>query len=211
MNNIVADRQIIASYLSENDTSSAFALLNLLSSLYDLQGEDLEDYNDYKTLVNLQVSWKYEGNMMNQPDSSEISILESIASNTHSYAGNMARNILTYANVQHYCNCLPHEDSVYLKNEFIHTENIQPENNILKISAEPNPAQTYVAFDFELPGMNSTGLINIADVQGKMIRQFQVNGKTGQIVWNSSGVKAGVYYYHLGSSGLNKAGKVIIK
>lgn len=68
MNNIVADRQIIASYLSENDTSSAFALLNLLPSLYDLQGEDLEDYNDYKTLVNLQVSWKYEGNMMNQPD-----------------------------------------------------------------------------------------------------------------------------------------------
>lgn len=210
MNNIVADRQIIASYLSENDTSSAFALLNLLPSLYDLQGEDLEDYNDYKTLVNLQVSWKYEGNMMNQPDSSEISILESIASNTHSYAGNMARNILTYANIHHYCNCLPPEDSAYLKNEFIHTENIHPENNILKISAEPNPAHTFVSFNFELPDDNSSGQINVSDISGKVIWQIQVNGKRGQKVWNCSSEKAGVYNYNLMSSGLYKAGKVVI-
>jgi hypothetical protein len=210
MNNIVADRQIIASYLSENDTSSAFALLNLLPSLYDLQGEDLEDYNDYKTLVNLQVSWKYEGNMMNQPDSSEISILESIASNTHSYAGNMARNILTYANIHHYCNCLPPEDSAYLKNEFIHTENIHPENNILKISVEPNPAHTFVTFNFELPDDNSSGQINVSDINGKVIWQIQVNGKRGQKVWNCSSEKAGVYNYNLMSSGLYKAGKVVI-
>jgi hypothetical protein len=158
----------------------------------------------------MQISWKAEGKMMNELDSLDIINLENIASDMDSYAGNMARNILTYANVHQYCNCLPVVDSAYLKNEFIPMENTKIDNNILKITAEPNPAHTYVAFDFELLNEYSTGQINISDMNGKVIWQIQVKGKRGQKVWNTSSIKAGVYHYNLMSAGLNKAGKVVI-
>lgn len=210
MDNMVADRQIISSYLSLNDTTSAIALLNLLPSMYGLEGEELDVYNDYQSLVEMQISWKAEGKWMNEPDSIEILALEAIASDEDSYAGNMARNMLTYAEIHDYCDCLPLADSTYLKNATIPLANTRFDNEILKISAEPNPAHTYVAFNYELLNDQSTGLINISDANGILIYQIQVDGKKGQKVWNTSGVKPGIYYYNLISSRLSKAGKVVI-
>ena len=158
----------------------------------------------------MQISWKTEGKRMNELDSLDILALEAIASDEDSYAGNMARNILTYADIHQYCNCLEFIDSSYMKNESIPVEYARPDKNMLKISAEPNPAHTFVAFDFELLHTFSTGIINISDVHGNTVWQIQVNGKIGQKVWNTSGMKAGVYYYNLISSGLNKSGKVVI-
>jgi len=122
----------------------------------------------------------------------------------------MARNILTYANVHHYCNCLPFIDSIYFKNEIVPVGNSRLDNDILKISAEPNPAHTYVAFNFELQHDYSTGMINISDVHGNTIWKMQVIGKIGQEVWNSTGIRPGVYYYNLMSESLSKTGKIVI-
>ncbi|MDX9905637.1 MAG: T9SS type A sorting domain-containing protein, partial [Bacteroidales bacterium] len=211
LDNMVADRQIISSYLSENDTNNAVTLLNLLPSLYGLEGKELENYNDYKSLVEMQISWFATGKKMNEPDNTDINILQSIAVNEGSYAGNMARNILTYAGIQNYCYCLPMIDSSYLKYDFISGTNTLPGNEILKISAEPNPAHYYVAFNYELLNENSTGQILISDLNGKGVWQIQVNGKQGQKVWNTTEIDAGVYYYNLISDGFSKGGKIVIQ
>jgi subtilisin family serine protease len=210
MNNLVADRQIIGSYLSEKDTSGAMTLLNLLPLLYDLEGESLEDYNNYKTLVEMQVSWIAQGKMTHEPDSMEIPVLLAIAENGSSYAGNLARNILEYANVQHYCRCLPLIDTAYVKHAPAPAPEPHMESQGLIISAKPNPGRTYVAFDYELPDEEATGNISISDVTGRAIHQIPVKGKAGQKVWNTSGVTAGMYYYTLKSSGMVKSGKILI-
>jgi len=210
LDNIVADRQIISTYLSENDTSSAIALLNLLPSLYELEGDELEDYNEYKYLVEMQMAYKTEGRLMNELDSSDILGLDAIASDESFSAGNIARNILSYAGIHQYCNCLPFIDSSYMKNTFVSGTNTMIGNDILKISAKPNPARTYVAFDYELMTGHAAGLINISDIHGKVIWQIQVSGKKGQKVWNTTRVQAGVYYFNLLSDGLNKTGKIVI-
>lgn len=211
LDNMVADRQIIASYLSENDTANAIALINLLPSLYNLEGESLADYNNYKSMVELQIQWIAESKNISELDSTEISLLENFAEDSTSIAGNMARNILTYAYDHYYCNCMEMPDSTYLKNAYIH--NLQPitVNEILMISAEPNPAQYYVAFNYELFNETSTGQILISDLSGKRIWQIQVYGKQGQKVWNTTEIKAGVYYYSLLSDGISKAGKIVIQ
>ena len=210
LDNMVADRQIIASYLSENDTSNAIALLNLLPSLYNLEGESLADYNNYKSMVELQIQWIAESKNISELDSMDITLLESLAEDSTTIAGNMARNILTYACDHYFCNCLEMQDSAYLKNDFIPKTQPMPVNEILKISAEPNPARTYVAFNYELLNEISTGQILISDLNGKRIWQIQVYGKQGQKVWNTTEIKAGVYYYNLLSDGFSKAGKIVI-
>jgi hypothetical protein len=210
MDNMIADRQIIASYLSENDTTNAIALLNLLPSLYNLEGESLSDYNTYKALVELQIQWLAESETISELDSIDIILLGSLAEDSTSIAGNMARNILSYAYDQHYCNCLQIPDSSYLKNKYVPTVTPRLESELINISAKPNPARAYVAFDYELVNRNSSGLIFISDVNGRTISQIQVNGKVGQKVWNTTGLKAGEYFYTLTSDGLRKSGKVVI-
>lgn len=210
MNDMVADRQIISTYLSEDDTSSAISLLNLLPSIYALEGDNLEDYYDYKFLIEMQISYTNNGKQLSELDSIDIIAIDNIASNEFSYAGNKARNILAYANVTQNCNCLPIIDSTSLKNASAPLLQTRPDKDILKISAQPNPAHTYLAFDFELLHPTSTGIIIITDVNGMVVNQMQVNGKSGQKVWNTSGIKAGVYYYSLESSGLSESGKVVI-
>jgi hypothetical protein len=207
---LVADKQIISSYLSENDTANAIALLNLLPSLYGLEGENLDDYNDYKILVEMQISWMAEGKTVYELDSVDIATLETFAVDGETSAGNIARNILTYGYNYHFCDCMHANDSSFYKSNNASFVNYLNEAFGPKISAEPNPARTWVAFNYELPEEQSEGLIRITDISGKVLHQFQVSGKIGQKIWDTRSVKPGLYFYVITVSGLSKSGKVII-
>jgi len=205
-----ADKQIIASYLSENDTASVIILLNLLPSLYGLEGENLEDYNDFKALVEMQISWMAENKMVDELDSLDIAVLETFAVDGETSAGNIARNILTYGYNYHFYNNMHINDSSFYKSSNASYFDSLNEVLDLTISAKPNPADTWVAFNYELTDDMSDGIIKITDITGKVIQQFPVSGKIGQQVWDTRNVKPGLYYYVLTVSGISKSGKVII-
>jgi len=78
------------------------------------------------------------------------------------------------------------------------------------IFVQPNPAHTWVAFNYELTDNSSDGLIKITDITGKVIQLFPVSGKIGQKIWDTRSVKPGLYFYVITVSGLSKSGKVII-
>jgi len=80
----------------------------------------------------------------------------------------------------------------------------------LEITATPNPARVYVAFNYQLPESKPEGIISISDMAGKEIQRFAVSGKQGQQVWDIRTIKLGVYLYTLTSGGLQKTGKVVI-
>ena len=205
-----ADKQIIASYLSEGDTTSAMSLMNMLSTLYNLQGDELDDFNDYKNLVQMQINWKQAGKNIFELDSTDIAVLEIYAFGNSGTAQNMARNILSYAYDYHFCNCMHINDSSYFKSN---TSIAGALNKAFgpEISAEPNPASTWAAFNYRMVSEESVGYIKITDISGKEIQQFRVTGKQGQHVWDTRWVKPGVYFYTLTSNGLSKSGKVIVK
>jgi hypothetical protein len=211
MNNIVADRQIIASCLYENDTTRALALLQLLPDLYALDGQALDDFIDYKSLVEMQIVWNSAGKTLLELDSLDISALEDYAIDGASPAGNMARNILEYSNYQHYCNCLQSTDSAFYKNSRNFQDLTPIRQNGLFVSVEPNPAKTWLAFNYKLPDENSSGLLSISDASGKLLMQITVIGIEGQKVVNTETLDSGLYYYTITVSGQTKAGKFIIR
>jgi hypothetical protein len=206
-----ADKQIIASYLDENDTTSALGLLELIPDLYDLDGQTLDDFYDYKSLIELQIGWNAEGKSLFQLDSLDLATLEGYAINLGSPAGNIAENIFEYIDYQHYCNCLESIDSSFYKSNHINPVNIPIEAYRFSVSVEPNPAQTWIAFNYELPDDKSVGLLSISDASGKLLIQLTVTGKSGQKLVNTETLDSGLYFYKLTVSGLSKAGKFIIQ
>jgi len=210
MESIEADKQIIASYLSENDTVNAMALLNLIPSLYELEGDGLDDFNNYKELLLIQLSWKNQRKTIFDLDSTDILTLEYYADNTVGDASYTAKNILSYAYDHHYCDCLSNNDSTYYKSG--NSLNYPSHTNFgLSINVNPNPASTWVAFDYNLANSESIGIIRITDITGKEVIAFDVNEKQGQMVWDTRTVKPGVYIYTLTSTGYSTSGKLIIK
>ncbi len=210
MSCLSADKQIIASYLSENDTTSAIQLLNILHSIYDLEGDELDDYNNYKDLLLMQLTWKNQGKTIFDLDSNDIAILENYAYNTSGGASNSSRNILTAAYNYNFCDCLRNNDTTYTKSLGAVVAHVN-RNIGIDIMANPNPAKIWTAFDYKLFSDESVGLITVSDINGKEITRFNISGKQGQEVWDTRNVKPGVYIYTISSLGSTKSGKLVIQ
>jgi hypothetical protein len=206
-----ADKQIIASYLYEKDTTSAMGLLDLIPDLYNLEGQELDEFNDYKSLIEMQIAWNTEGKSLLQLDSLDLEALENNAVNGASAAGNMSRNILEYANYQYYCNCIQSTDTTLYKSERKHPGITPTKQYGLIVNVEPNPAKSRIAFNYQLPDENSEGIISISDISGKLISKITISGKAGQKVINTNFLDPGLYYYMISVSGLSKSGKFIIQ
>ena len=206
---IRTDEQIIASYLQECNYTDALSLSNMLPGLYEFLGNDSIEHNYFMDLLNLQINMKQQGRNIFQLDSTEVATLLSIAANSTATAGAQARGILEYAYGYNYCNCPELIDTSAYKNQGINWTNFEKLSGI-EITAEPNPAREWAAFNYTLPGKYSKGTIQITDISGKLIQIINVCGKQGQEVWDTRLINAGVYFYTLHAGGLSKTGKIVI-
>ncbi|MCF8348177.1 MAG: T9SS type A sorting domain-containing protein, partial [Bacteroidales bacterium] len=210
MENMEADKQIVSSYLSEGDTSNAMALLNLIPALYELDGDRLQEYNDYKDLLLIQLGWNNQGKTILNLDSTDIGMLEYYADNTTGEASRVAKNILMFGHDRYYCDCLSLHDSLNIKSIGGYGMGFN-DNEAIHIEASPNPASTWVAFDYRLISTGSSGTIAILDVNGRLVASFEVAGKQGQQLWDTRSAGSGLYVYTLRSSGFLSSGKVVVK
>jgi hypothetical protein len=203
-----ADKQIVAGYFAENDTASAFALLNMLADIYQLEGNRLSAFNDYKDLVLMQYAWQQQGRSILELDSTELLQLSDYAYNSDGTAKAVSRNILSYLQLDNFCNCMHLNDSSELKTYVPVNWNMFDQAFGPEISVQPNPANTWAAFNYKL---NEKGLLRITDASGKCIHEIELTESQGQYVWDTRSLKAGVYVYTLQSAGLSKSGKLIIR
>ncbi len=74
------------------------------------------------------------------------------------------------------------------------------------VKTYPNPAHDYVVFEFKKP--LSSGNITINDITGRLVANVALTG--GKTVWETKGVKPGVYLYQLTGSGYFTNGKILI-
>jgi len=78
------------------------------------------------------------------------------------------------------------------------------------IKVSPNPATTYIAFDFVLPDKTNSLELIISDALGRTMDHFTLNGKRGQEILNTESYSPGMYFYKSVKSG-NFTGKFIIR
>jgi hypothetical protein len=101
--------------LTEKNYTAKQAMLNLIPATRNLEGNALAEYNDYKSMMQMQMAWQQQNRSIFELDSLEVAILLDFAENTGGKAALMARGILEYAYGYHYCNCLPVDDAAAWK------------------------------------------------------------------------------------------------
>jgi hypothetical protein len=79
-------------------------------------------------------------------------------------------------------------------------------NNILLLSAYPNPSSDYVVFEMQKAVQNS--IITIFDITGRPVAAFPLTGE--KTVWETAGVKPGVYLYKLQTPDGFGSGKLLL-
>jgi hypothetical protein len=194
--------------LTEKNYTAKQAMLNLIPATRNLEGNALAEYNDYKSMMQMQMAWQQQNRSIFELDSLEVAILLDFAENTGGKAALMARGILEYAYDHHYCNCLPVDDATAWKSMAAMPGN--DADNGLSIQAVPNPASTWVAFNFALPVHVNEAVLQITDVHGRSITSFAITVNQGQQVWDIRDMKKGVYLYTLKAGAITKNGKLII-
>lgn len=81
----------------------------------------------------------------------------------------------------------------------------------IKVTVKPNPADTWVAFDYVLPEGVRSATLTITDSQGKAVESFEVTGRQGQKLWDTRHIGSGIYFYTLRAAQLSKSGKIVIR
>ncbi|RLD61251.1 MAG: hypothetical protein DRJ05_03025 [Bacteroidetes bacterium] len=210
LNNQNADMQIVSSYIAEGDYSSAQTMLDMIPGFYALDGDDLDKYNDHKTITEMQMAWQQQGKSIFDLDGAEVATLEDYANIGSGKAARTAQGILNFAHGYDYCECPPVGDTTFWKNSGI-DQLAQTVENPLYVQASPNPANTWAAFNYKLPAHIGSAVLQVTDVNGRNIASFTFTAKQGQYVWDIRDVERGVYLYTLKAGSLSKSGKLIIE
>jgi len=209
LDNLNADMQIVAAYLAEDNYTAAQTMLNLIPATRNLEGNALAGYNDYKSIMQMQMAWQQQGRSIFELDSLEVDMLVDFAKNASGKTAMMAKGILEYAFGYHYCNCLPVDDPAAWKSSAAMPRANEARQGLF-IQAVPNPASTWVSFNFKLPVHVNEAVLQITDVHGKSITSFVITAKQGQQVWDIRDMKKGIYLYSLKAGAVSKNGKLVI-
>ncbi len=207
---INSDRRIISSYIEQGNFTDAFTLANMLPSLYELQENDSVEHLYYIDMLNLYQTLHQEDRTTYQLSDTEKATIDNIAQNSGGIAGSQAKSILQSV-YNEYCDICPNvnNSASHKSDRFISNDDI---NKIygLDITAKPNPASYWVAFDFTLPKGHDEGVISIRNTSSIIIDRIKVEGQQGQKLWDISHIPSGAYVYTIEASGFSKSGKLII-
>jgi len=75
----------------------------------------------------------------------------------------------------------------------------------------PNPANNHVTFSYNAPATSEKMVLTVCNLLGQTMCHFDLNNKTGQVIYNTSDLPAGVYIYKLtDQEAILTIGKLII-
>lgn len=213
MEDIQSDRQIIASYMEEGNDEAAFALANMLPSLYGLTGDALTEHNGYMQLLVLHDTLNNQDRTIFELTEQETALVNNLASNGVGIAKDMAQSILeangSASNIQ--CpQIITHENRGSIKNG---SQAIQQQINVilgLSVSANPNPATTWTTIDYALPDGAVKATLTLTNTLGVTVQTVELNGKQGQRVLDLRDLANGVYIYSVRCGSLLQTGKLVI-
>jgi len=206
-----AEKQFIATYVHQGDYSTALALAETLPVAYKLQDAQLLDHNQYMSLLQLQQNLKNSGRTMNQLTTAEQQQLTEIAESETASSSAMAKSVLELFYGAGFERCLPIDDEASYKSSAAADLNRLAGHYGMSISAKPNPAGDWAAFDYTLPEGTETALLEITDAAGKTIATYTLQGRMGQQLTDTRQWPAGQYVYTLKAAGFTQSGKLVVK
>lgn len=215
LEDINADRDIIATYVDEGDFTSALSLADMLPSLYGLTGTDLAEHQMYKDLLMLYRDWHISERNAMQMDSTEKAMVEHIADCGTGFPQIMAQALLAESNWDSYaenpfaCVTLTLPEGGQGRGYTFTQEDLSKAMG-LNISVKPNPATTWATVDYTLPVKMSKATITVTNALGITVISTVLNGTQGQKVLDLRDLADGIYVYTISCGEYMQTGKLVI-
>jgi hypothetical protein len=213
MDDIASDRMIVASYLQEGDSASAFALAEMLPELYSLQGEALADHEAYMDLMGLHQTLKREGRTVLELTDTELAMVNGIASSGSGTSKAMAEAMLAERSeentLSHYCPTMPEDDGGN-RGRTSFDGNAMNKAMGFTVNVIPNPASTWATVDYALPSDKSQAVFTLTNTFGIAVMSTELNGRQGQKVLDLRNLADGVYVYTIRSGEYSITGKLVV-
>lgn len=216
MRDLESDREIVSIYLEEGNYTDAFALANMLPTLYGLSSDDLTEHNDYLALLNLYSVLNADKRNTMQLDSTERASVEYIAEFGTGTPQAMAKSIMMGAYGYRYNDCPGELDLDYPINGRgnVVTSSISDAdlNKAMgfSIAVSPNPANTWIAVDYTLPAGATKAQMRIVNALGMTVATYDLQGKETQKVLDLRDLASGVYTYTVFCGKYSQNGKLVI-
>lgn len=194
LQNFEADRDIISIYMAEGNFNDAFTLANMLPTLYDLESDELEDYNDYMQLIAIYRALAQDNRSTMQLSEVEKDIVEDIAYNGKGTSQAMAKSLLTlYGSFDEECPLISIAPNGRGGGKMTYTDSDISKAMGLSLNVNPNPAKTWIAIDYTLPEGFNGATITITNSLGIEVYTKNVHGERGQDIVDVKKMPVGVY------------------
>ena len=213
MNDMASDRLAIATYIQESDFENALALAETLPDVYGLQGIELEDHNDYISILILYETLDESGRDIMQLTETETEMLEEIADNGSGSSQMMATAIIEQNGVTtgtgYSCPTLPTAN-----NSKRGTANLKSDIASamgMKADFAPNPATAWTEIDYTLPLDEEKASLVITNALGVNVMATELDGNHGRKTLYLEQLPAGVYTYFVKCGEYTITGKLMKK
>ncbi len=214
LNELEADREIIASYMVEGDYDNAFALANMLPVLYNFTSEEMEEHADYMSMLSRYQNLRQDGRNTRQLTQQEIAEIEEIAEYSTGVPKRMAQSILEATSQRHFADCpiAPYPDLEGGKGSLSGAIDLELYGKAmgLDVEAKPNPATTWVAINFTLPGDAKNATLTLTNSLGVKVASYSLNGHEGQKVLDLREFANGVYTCTIACGEFLQTKKIVI-
>ena len=209
---ISSARMIIASYIQQKDFVNAIALAKKLPTIYDLQGEELNEFYDYLEIIRLHESLNETNRSTLQLTGYEIALLEDITENGTGASKAMAEAILAENRgfptiVISSCPTIPNFASAVRDSD-------EPEltsETVFEVELSPNPATTKVEVSYTLPENETNATLVMTNALGINVMTKQLDGTNGKMTLSLEDIPSGIYFYSIRCGENVKTGKLIKK
>lgn len=194
MQTLANDRIIVASYIHEGDFKNALALANTLPNVYNLQGDNLVDYNDYMTLLYIYQSLFNSDRTIHEMTEREYATVFDISEHGVGTSQSMAKAIMIELSDSYENNCLCLDLTETNDRETIsNTDYVVKETDGFMIKLRPMPANSMVSVDYKLPEGQSNATLTIINPIGIKVVEIKLETAQNSITLDVSRLNPGIY------------------
>ncbi len=213
LNEINADRQIVASYLSESRDSSAFALANLFPSLYELEGDAMIEHNGYVQMLDFYRTLDQQNRTVFELTADEAKMLDSLNNYGIGVAQTMAKGVLEVVGSFTIVDCpeilISEEGNSGRGGKTVIRENMNKATGF-SVNVKPNPATAWTVLDFTLPNEYDKATLTVMNALGITVYDTELQGNQGQHVLDLCNMAEGLYFYTVRCKEFVQNGKLLI-
>lgn len=210
--NELPNYDFVETHIASGDINTALQLLNSIPQTYNLTGSQLDQYNRYQTLKGLQANLKANNKTWLELEENDLDNLKMLAEGDD-LASIQAKLILNHGYQANY-RYIPELPNQVSESFMIAKPNQQFQSSIKNsnevISAFPNPARGQVFFKYNLGQDNRKAILYIRDLDGKLLKEFQLTDSQGQVRWNTENINSGVYIYNISLNGKDLESQKIV-